>query len=452
MISVDSLKYGGRGLGPVDLTIRAGEFLWLCGASGSGKSTLCELLCGNLAPTEGHIHLQSEVSVGYLAQDFENQLLGATIRQELEFSRRASGSAIEPSGVARILGHFENRLDADPRLLSAGEQQLLLLACLMIARFNILVLDETLSRLTLPEMELVCDALTELVSSGVGVVLVSHQLRVLSYVHRVVALEKGLLVFDGAATTVDSVLLERVQIWMGQSEPGVDLETARENSSTDSLAWRLHGQKVSLEKGGCTVMLGPSGSGKSRLLAAAAGLESYDGLDFPSALTFAYLRERAQCSLQKRTVEQELVVSHDFGSLGQGNWAETSIGASIPSEWLSKSPKRLSQGQARFLVLACLLLQKTDLLLLDEPFAGLDAELRGQVSRWLVEYLRDGGRLIMTSHDPDEVALWGNSVVVLRDLRIAWIGSNSDLDWENWSDFVRWPLALDPKFSCLLAR
>ena len=447
MISVESLRYAKRGLGPLDLSIEDGEFIWLCGASGSGKSTLCDLLCGHLEASEGCVEPESGTAVGYLAQDFENQLLGATIGQELEFSRRASGGAPEPVGVARILKRFKGREGTDPRELSAGEQQLLLVACLMLARSRLLVLDETLSRLSLPEMAMVCDCLKELVRTGVSVVLVSHQLRAVLYAERVIVMGDGLVLYDGASSELSLELLKQAHIWTGVSGSKLPWRGLQKASEAQNFHWSLHGEGGELGKGEALVLVGASGSGKSRLLASMSGLAPMPGVKTSHDLDFAYLRERAHSALWRKTVELELEASHTKGGGVEPSWVEGRLGQMIPAEWLAKNPRSLSQGQMRYLLVVCLTLQRPELLLLDEPFSGLDSQLRDWASEMLVNYLEAGGRLIMSSHEPDEIVLWGESIAVLQDSRAVWLGQRSDFRWQSWSGFLWSPMAMEPALS-----
>ena len=62
-------------------------------------------------------------------------------------------------------------------------------------------------------------------------------------------------------------------------------------------------------------------------------------------------------------------------------------------------PPQLSSGQKQRLTLTCALLRPSSLLILDEPEQRLDREGRAEVAGLLAEYLRDGGSLLMASHD-----------------------------------------------------
>ena len=88
------------------------------------------------------------------------------------------------------------------------------------------------------------------------------------------------------------------------------------------------------------------------------------------------------------------------------------------SSFRNKSPFILSGGQKRRLALACALAVRPEILLLDEPFSGLDAEGREQFTDTLKNLHTDGMTILMVSHDPDILCELSDRIIVLSEGKI----------------------------------
>jgi energy-coupling factor transporter ATP-binding protein EcfA2 len=451
MISFSELAYSPRGLGPLSMTLASGQVTLLCGPSGSGKSTLCSLLSGELDATSGQLH-RGQGLLATMSSDVENQLLGATVGQELELGYRLSQlnrltdspEAVKPG--ANLLLRWRGREAEDPHSLSAGEQQLLLLSSLAVGSFSVLILDEGLSCLDDTSFVDVCRALKDLAQGGLAVLLVSHEFRTLPWVDRCAGLSEGRLVFDKSAETLCWDDLRQIRVWTGAVVPpadgsqlvlgGASARCAVRPAQTLGCALaapvrRLMAHRdgeVVLAKGEMLAVAGVTGSGKSRLLMAMAGHHQLPGWqhgdqDNAGREYTVLLRQQASGMLWRRTVAAELEAS-----FAQGGRREREGGPNledlweIPEAWRERSPRSLSQGQLKLVTCLCLLLQRPDLLLLDEPFSGLDADLRGHLELRLRQYLEAGGRAVFTTHRPDEMVLYGNRLLVLEDGAPTYLG------------------------------
>jgi molybdate transport system ATP-binding protein len=188
------------------------------------------------------------------------------------------------------------------------------------------------------------------------------------------------------------------------------------------------------------VLFGPSGAGKSLTLQAIAGLLAPDdgtisldgeplfdaarGIDVPTrARRVAYL-------FQDYALFPHLNVRQNIGFGLAPGWRNPRAKALPPdvAYWLrafdldalaGHYPAQLSGGQKQRVALARALVARPRLLLLDEPFSALDGALRVRMRHELAELqARLDIPMVMITHDPDDVAAFGDQVVFLRDGRV----------------------------------
>jgi ABC-2 type transport system ATP-binding protein len=208
-----SHKFGERhALRSFSISIRAGEVYGLLGPNGAGKTTAVRILCGQLRPTEGKAFV-ADVDVAIDPLEARRQMAfvpdGAPLyaqlspQQHLELVGRLFGMD-EPS----IRRESERLLDAlglgdrrdDPvGQFSRGMRQKAALACAILPRPKLLVLDEPLEGLDAPTTAMVKELLREWARAGGSVLYTSHQLDVVERVcDRMAILNEGELVAEGS--------------------------------------------------------------------------------------------------------------------------------------------------------------------------------------------------------------------------------------------------------------
>ena len=436
VIRAEALQLRRRGFGPIDLDFYPGELVLLCGTSGSGKSTLCELLSETQEPSEGRI-VRNATVVGYVAHAFENQLVGATVAEELAIGSRGARAVLSrelEASLANLEASLENSLGEDPHSLSAALQQCLLLASLIRSGATFLILDESMAYLDGRTRRDFARTLLELVASGCTVFLVSHQEEFLELAGRVIFMERGEKIFDGAIGEFESQYFERAGFRKDtNSEALISRLPEFKPEEFDGVEVVAGSKRLNLRVASSLVLGGFSGSGTSTALNSLMGLEEREywrctGAREKSCL----LRQNVGPSFWRSTCAAELKASRGAHQ-PLSRPIEEAVLNSIPAGWLEKAPWHLSHGQLRFFGASCLLLQNPQVLYLDHPFQGLDGTLREKLRYSLSEYLKGGGRVVLTTHDPEKVRGLGHQVVWLEGGSLLFAGLTSDEGWASLS-------------------
>jgi zinc/manganese transport system ATP-binding protein len=208
-----SVRMGGRVLwSGVGLDVGAGEFVAVLGPNGVGKSTLLKVLLGVLPPAGGQVRVLGEVPgragrrVGYLPQrrsfDASLRMRGTDIVRlgwdgdrwglPLPGTRGRRAAARRIAEVVELVG-ASAYADRPVGECSGGEQQRLLIAQALVRRPELLLLDEPLDSLDLPNQAAVAALIGRICrEEGVAVVMVAHDVNpILDRLDRVVYLAQG---------------------------------------------------------------------------------------------------------------------------------------------------------------------------------------------------------------------------------------------------------------------
>lgn len=159
------------------------------------------------------------------------------------------------------------------------------------------------------------------------------------------------------------------------------------------------------------LIVGPSGSGKTTLLEILAGLAERTGGSIywrTQELTSLHLQQLGGIVFQfperhfcGNTILEELRLGHP--ELGTARVKEALAEVGLDHISLNTSPHALSGGQQRRLALAVQLIRQPNLLMLDEPTAGLDWSMRRQLTKLLAK-LKEHWTLLIVTHDAGELA------------------------------------------------
>jgi iron complex transport system ATP-binding protein len=214
------LRLGGKGAPPavdgVALDLLGGQWAAIVGPNGAGKSTLLALLAGLREPDEGQVSLQGRAlaawparargcALAWLSQQGEAQGEMAA-RDVVRLGRLphhglfGTPGAADEAAVQRALAETESTAFAARRLcaLSGGERQRVLLARALAVEATVLLLDEPTTHLDAPHQRALVRSLAARARCGVAVLAVLHDITLALTADRVLVMNAGRLVADGA--------------------------------------------------------------------------------------------------------------------------------------------------------------------------------------------------------------------------------------------------------------
>lgn len=203
----------------VNFTVDAGERIGVIGRIGSGKSTVAKLVAGLYMPQEGMVKIDgTDVSqidpadrkgqIAYLPQ--EPKLLSGSVRDNIlaglpDATDEQILHAINVSGLAPFIGSHPLGIDAPVgeggSYLSGGQRQTVALARALVKDPKILILDEPTNSMDTQIEEYFVRQMAE-VAMGRTLVVITHRTSLLTLVDRVLLIDQGRLVRDGAKTAV----------------------------------------------------------------------------------------------------------------------------------------------------------------------------------------------------------------------------------------------------------
>ena len=203
----------------------------------------------------------------------------------------------------------------------------------------------------------------------------------------------------------------------------------------------LDGVSCAIAHGSLTALLGPSGSGKTTLLRCIVGVQrirtgSVRVLGHPAGAS--ELRRRVGYVTQAPSVYADLTVRENaryFASLHgmPGRHADEALADVGLTGHADELTGQLSGGQRSRVSLACALLGKPDLLVLDEPTVGLDPALRRDLWQRFAELAQAGTTILVSSHVMDEAARC-ERLLLIRDGRLLSDGTPASIRAATGSD------------------
>ena len=397
---------------------------------------------------------QQTERIGFVQQSPDNQIVTDKVWHELAFGLESLGyeTPVIRQRVAEMAAFFgiESWFYKNVTELSGGQKQLLNLASVMAMQPSVLILDEPTSQL---DPIAAADFLATLGrinrELGTTILLTEHRLEdAFPLATRVAVMEEGQLLCSGTPAEVGAALREKghgmflamptaMQVWAAVEQEGLCPVTVREGRECltnygakhplhpmlpepsrvyaeepvleASELWFkyekdspdvVRGLSLTLKKGEFYALLGGNGAGKSTSLKLLAGiLKPYRGT-VNCRGTIGVLPQNPQTLFVKKTVREDLAeILGDSRKNEQTERIAHVVALCRLEGLLDRHPYDLSGGEQQRAALAKVLLLDPDILLMDEPTKGLDAEFKQVLAEILQALLRRGVTILMVSHD-----------------------------------------------------
>ncbi|MCK6139279.1 ABC transporter ATP-binding protein [Slackia exigua] len=443
MIRLEGIRFayegGGAVLEGVDLDVAKGETVLLLGGSGSGKTSLTRVING-LIPSffagsfSGEARIggsmtgdmdMTELSsrVGSVFQNPRNQFFTLDVASELAFGLENRG--MPPADIRRRMDRalsdlrLEHLRDCDVLRLSGGQMQSVAIASAYALDPDIFVMDEPSANLDVKGTEELRRLLVRLKDAGKTIVISEHRLYFMKgLVDKAVYLDGGRVAHEWNGDELYG-MDERRRISLGLR--ALSLHPPRpsgERPDENGNRLRLEGLAVGYRKelleridltihaGEVVGILGENGTGKSCLLSTIAGLRRELGgrILFNDECLRRKRRQRACAMVMQdpgyqffmEDVETELFLGRTHEKAAEGERVLREMGL-----WKKRgsNPLALSGGEKQRLAIAISLVDRKDIILLDEPSSGLDLRSLQALERAISKMRSLGKIVLITSHD-----------------------------------------------------
>ena len=451
-------------LNDIDLTVKQGECVLLCGSSGCGKTTVTRLLNG-LIPHYYEGELDGEVTlygknicdtsiedlagiVGSVFQNPRSQFFCVDTTAEIAFGCENMGFSeaeirhrIERNVTDMNIQYLLNRSIFN---LSGGEKQKI--ACAGVAAMlpEIIVLDEPTSNLDLDAIDELREIIQKWKSQGRTLVIAEHRLGWLSGLcDRVIFMENGSISTEFSGDTFFSLGTEKLNnmglralqtnndhleshTGMTQIKPFDSSSVITLNGFTYSYGKQdaINIQKLDIHKGAVIAVVGHNGAGKSTFSKCLCGLQkrfkgsiTMDGKTYRSKdmMKLAYMvMQDVNNQLFAETVLEEVMLGAD----DDGQQTALAILEKLNiSEYKDRHPMSLSGGQKQRVAIASALMAGKKFIVFDEPTSGLDFRSMECTAELLRTLDKDITVLIVT-HDMELIDRCCTHILHIEDGKI----------------------------------
>jgi len=482
------MRFGGvRALDDVHLDVLPGEVHALLGENGAGKSTILKILRGVQPPTSGSVEIGGTPLTTFTAEAsrkagvamaFQEMSLvpTLTVAENVFLNREIkdrAGLIDDATAVAEARKLFARMgVDINPTAkvadIPAGHRQLTEIVKATSQPCKVLVLDEPTTALSQNEVERLFDYVRQLRSQGVAVVYVSHRMdEIFRIADRATILRDGkhIITAPMSELTLESMIAHII----GRRSRGFS-DVVREAASVGETLLEARGVSgltkpvdidLELRSGEVVGVAGLLGSGRSSLARVLAGVQPMTAGEIrvkgkPVAIGKAQDAIRAGIALvPEDRARQGFVAFHsvqtnidlpNLDRLSRGGWIDFGKSASLADSSIQrlriktdgrKAPVRsLSGGNAQKVVIAKWLATEPDVLILDEPTAGIDIGSKSEIVTLIRNLAKAGKAILVLSSELQELLAACDRILVMSEGRIVRDIPRHDLDEAQAADSV----------------
>ncbi len=460
--------------------------LGLVGANGAGKSTLTKILSGTEAPTSGHVEVRGRRV--RLASAEQARAAGIeTVHQDVDAALVPDASVAEnlvlPLLVGGRLGRFPSRrriraeaqrvaadrlpgidLDAPVGVLGVSDRQRVLIARGLASSPAVLVLDEPTAALSVDEQRALHTTVRRLADQGTAVVFITHHLgETVAVCDRVVALRDGAVAGEFTAPLDAARLAHAILGGLEATAASARTGTPGAEVVLDVVGVRAlpggPGIDLTVRRGEVLGITGLLGAGKTELLEQLAGVRpveagvvALDGVPFRPAHPDVAIAAGVGFVPEDRSRAAEVpgwsvadsLTLPDLRRYRRGPWlsrrAEDRAAADVIRTLgvVCSGPRAaiesLSGGNRQKVVVGRWFAAGSRLLVLDEPFRGVDIGARADIARLI--RATDAAATVVASSDPEEILEVADRVLVMADGAIVGEVDPRTVDAETLADLM----------------
>ena len=475
-----SKHFGGvQALVDVDLQIDAGEIHALVGGNGAGKSTILKILNGVHVPDRGTIEVFGQVLDEFspeasrragIAMIYQEMSLipSLTVAQNVFLTREAKNplGLIDDRVAERDAAEFFEMLQVDinPRSLvadlGAGQRQLTEIVKAISQDARVLVLDEPSTTLSVSDVEKLFGFLRRLRSQGVAIIYVSHRMDEIAQVaDRATILRDGRRVIT--APMKELPMESMIEHIVGRRFGGLsDMSRQRASRGEALLALdrvsgtqKPKGVTLTVHTGEVVGIAGLLGSGRSSLARVLFGIEPKTGGDIRiagrpvkitkprQAIDYGMVLVPEARALQGLILPHSVAANMTLGVLDRVSkrWivnrraVRETTGRQVENLGIKAASQQhavstLSGGNQQKVVIGKWMAAEPDILVLDEPTAGIDIGSKSEVIRLIRELAARGKAILMISSELNELLVACDRIAVMSGGRLAGVFERDDLD------------------------
>lgn len=457
LVNIDKFFGVTKAVQKVNLQLYEGEVIGLVGANGAGKSTLIKVITGVLTQTDGQIYIQGELKDKYTTKDaidigiscaYQDLSLCENLKVYENFAMlSANHSFIGEAGWRQkakqetkdLLEEYfpANNIDVTKsvELLTLAEKQIVeICKAIMVSNLKILILDEPTSALSTDRANQLLSVVKKLGEQGVTVIYISHKLDEIKRIStRIVLLKNGKI--SGEFNPNEVTTSEIVKLLGGESrkkdktkedESKKNIETYVEISNLNTR--NLHNINMYVNKGEILGISGLVGSGQTELLNEIfekGHKKTLKNEEVNISGSVSYVSgDRAKEGVFPLWSIQDNINISSLNSIVKGGFLDKAESDNLAQYWYDKlkfkangikSPiMSLSGGNQQKALIARSLAAESDIIILNDPTAGVDIETKQEIYNLLNEAKLEGKAIILYSTEDAEIEICDRAYI-MRD-------------------------------------